>query len=91
MSRLVYFHQRHHRQHERARGGDAGLAAAGRLAVPFHYGLWRDDDYGEGATLDPQLFVGTYNRLNPEGHVLVLEPAVRVDVAASGLDASPAR
>ena len=24
-----------------------------RLAVPFHYGLWRDADYGEGATLDP--------------------------------------
>ena len=38
-----------------------------RLAVPFHYGLWRDEDYGEGATLDPQLFVGTYERLNPAG------------------------
>ncbi len=57
------------------------------LAVPFHYGLWRDADYGDGATLDPQEFADTYHRLNPEGNVLVLEPAVRVDVAASGLDA----
>jgi L-ascorbate 6-phosphate lactonase len=46
-----------------------------RLAVPFHYGLWRDVDYGEGATLDPQLFVSTYHRLNPGGRSLVLQPA----------------
>jgi len=44
-----------------------------RLAVPMHYGLWRDADYGAGATLDPQLFVDTYRRLAPDGraHVLV--------------------
>lgn len=56
-----------------------------RLAVPFHYGLWRDEDYGEGATLDPQLFVGTYNRLNPGGRTLVLEPAAAVVVDRGGL------
>ena len=56
-----------------------------RLAVPFHYGLWRDEDYGEGATLDPQLFVATYKRLNPEGRTLVLEPAAGVVLDRNGL------
>jgi len=55
-----------------------------RLAVPFHYGLWRDADYGEGATLDPQLFVGTYNRLNPGGRTLVLEPGTAVLIDENG-------
>lgn len=56
-----------------------------RLAVPFHYGLWRDADYGEGATLDPQLFAGTYGKLNPAGQVHILAPAARVVVDAAGL------
>ena len=56
-----------------------------RLAVPFHYGLWRDQDYGEGATLDPQLFVRTYERLNPGGRTLVLKPAVAVVLDRNGL------
>ncbi len=56
-----------------------------RLAVPFHYGLWRDPDYGEGATLDPQVFAGTYGKLNPAGRVHILEPAARVVVDAAGL------
>ena len=56
-----------------------------RLAVPFHYGLWRDADYGEGATLDPELFVATYNRLNPGGRTLVLEPGVAVLIDENGL------
>lgn len=43
-----------------------------RLAVPVHYGLWRDSDYGADATLDPQLFVDTYLRLNPRGRAVVL-------------------
>ncbi len=55
------------------------------LAIPFHYGLWRDVDYGDGATLDPQQFVDTYHRLSPGGSVHVLEGAARVDVGASGL------
>ena len=54
------------------------------VAVPFHYGLWRDADYGEGATLDPRLFAGTYARLNPAGRVHILEPAARVVVDAAG-------
>jgi L-ascorbate 6-phosphate lactonase len=56
-----------------------------RLAVPFHYGLWRDTDYGEGATLDPQQFADTYAKLNPGGAVHILEPAARVVVGADGL------
>jgi L-ascorbate 6-phosphate lactonase len=56
-----------------------------RVAVPFHYGLWRDKDYGEGATLDPELFVGTYRRLNPTGRTLVLEPATAVVLDRNGV------
>jgi L-ascorbate 6-phosphate lactonase len=58
-----------------------------KLAVPFHYGLWRDADYGEGATLDPGLFVGTYRKLNPDGRTLVLEPANAVVLNRDGLAA----
>jgi L-ascorbate 6-phosphate lactonase len=54
------------------------------LAIPFHYGLWRDADYGDGATLDPHQFADTYHRLNPSGSVLVLEAAARVAVGAGG-------
>jgi L-ascorbate 6-phosphate lactonase len=56
-----------------------------RLAVPFHYGLWRDADYGEGATLDPGQFADTYGRLNPGGRVHILQPATRVVVGPDGL------
>ena len=56
-----------------------------RVAVPFHYGLWQDKDYGEGATLDPQLFVSTYGRLNPAGRTLVLEPATAVVLDSNGV------
>lgn len=56
-----------------------------KLVSPFHYGLWRDVDYGEGATLDPKLFVDTYNRLGPVGQALVLEPATVVVLSADGL------
>jgi L-ascorbate 6-phosphate lactonase len=55
------------------------------LAIPFHYGLWNDADYGDGATLDPQQFANTYHRLNPDGNVHVLEPASRVVITSGGL------
>jgi L-ascorbate 6-phosphate lactonase len=55
------------------------------LAMPFHYGLWRDADYGQGATLDPQLFVETYHRLNPSGRALVLQVGVAVTLDRNGL------
>jgi L-ascorbate 6-phosphate lactonase len=56
-----------------------------KLAVPFHYGLWRDEGYGEGATLDPQLFVDKYAHLAPGAPALVLEPARPVTIGADGL------
>jgi L-ascorbate 6-phosphate lactonase len=62
----------------------AWLQRAG-VAIPFHYGLWRDADYGEGATLDPELFVGTYHRLDPAGRTHILEPSAAVVIARGGL------
>jgi L-ascorbate metabolism protein UlaG (beta-lactamase superfamily) len=56
-----------------------------RLATPIHYGLWPDEGYGDGATLDPQLFVDTYHRLNPEGRTLVLTAGKEVVVGTNGL------
>lgn len=56
-----------------------------RLAVPFHYGLWSDKGYGEGATIDPAIFVETYRRLDPQGRSLVLTAGEEVVVGAAGL------
>ena len=56
-----------------------------RVAIPFHYGLWADAGYGEGATLDPQLFVSTYHRLNPDGVSHLLEPGRPVVFDAEGI------
>lgn len=55
-----------------------------KMVSPFHYGLWRDQDYGAGVTLDPQLFVATYNRLGARGTPVVLEPSTRVVVGRHG-------
>lgn len=57
-----------------------------RLAVPFHYGLWSDSDYGEDATLDPQLFVDTYHRLNPAGRTLILTGTSTMTFNAEGIE-----
>ncbi len=63
-----------------------------KLAVPFHYGLWRDEGYGPGATLDPNLFVSTYGRLAPGAATHVLSPAAAVTLGPDGLvDAEPPR
>ena len=42
------------------------------------------------ATLDPQVFVDTYHRLNPSGTALVLQPATAVMVDATGWQARDA-
>lgn len=47
---------------------------APRVAVPMHYGMWPDEQYGPGATLDPQIFRHTLARLGSETTVQVLEP-----------------
>ena len=59
------------------------------LAVPFHYGLWPDQGYGEGATIDPEIFASTYLRLQPVGHVLVLTAGQRNMVSPAGLVGAP--
>jgi L-ascorbate 6-phosphate lactonase len=47
---------------------------APRIAVPMHYGMWPEEQYGTGATLDPATFRNTLARLGSEAVVQVLEP-----------------
>jgi L-ascorbate 6-phosphate lactonase len=47
---------------------------APRIAVPMHYGMWPEEQYGTGATLDPATFRDTLVRLGGETQVQVLEP-----------------
>jgi L-ascorbate 6-phosphate lactonase len=47
---------------------------APRIAVPMHYGMWPEEQYGEGATLDPALFRDTLARLGSQTEVRVLQP-----------------
>jgi L-ascorbate 6-phosphate lactonase len=51
------------------------------LAVPMHYGMWAPRDYGEHATLDPQLFVDVYQRLGG-GETRVLQPGETIRIPA---------
>jgi hypothetical protein len=62
-----------------------GWLQGARRSMPFTIGLWRDADYGEGATLDPQLFVDTYHRLSPTGTALFLQLGTAVMVDPDGL------
>jgi L-ascorbate 6-phosphate lactonase len=49
------------------------------LAIPNHYGMWADEDYGPGATLDPAVFVETCGRLGgPQTRVLELGEAIEL-------------
>ncbi len=53
---------------------EAALLAAqigSPVVIPMHYGLWSDEDYGPGATLDPAIFEDTYRRLGGSGTVVV--------------------
>lgn len=52
-----------------------------RVAVPMHWGMWTDDDYGPGATLDPAEFVELYSRFAPgrETHVPSLSEELVLD------------
>ena len=45
-----------------------------RIAVPMHYDMWAAEDFGPGATLDPELFRATLSRLGGSTEVRVLEP-----------------
>ena len=41
------------------------------LTIPMHFGMWAAEAYGPGATLDPQEFLRTYQRLRPEAPTLI--------------------
>jgi|SRR5579875_831927 L-ascorbate 6-phosphate lactonase len=62
-----------------------GWQQGAAVVIPFHYGLWNDPDYGEGATIDPQLFTATYHKLAPEGRTFVLTAGEVVVVGPDGL------
>jgi L-ascorbate 6-phosphate lactonase len=47
---------------------------APRVAVPMHYGMWPAEQYGPGATLDPETFRQTLARFGGESEVRLLEP-----------------
>jgi L-ascorbate 6-phosphate lactonase len=47
---------------------------APRIAIPMHYGMWPDEQYGAGATLDPALFRDTLARLGGTTEVRALQP-----------------
>lgn len=57
-------------------------------AAPFHYGLWSDEGYGPGATLDPAVFVERVNAVVPACRVHVLEPGAPTVVGPSGVEAA---
>jgi L-ascorbate 6-phosphate lactonase len=56
------------------------------LAIPFHYGLWPDEGYGAGATLDPQVFVESLRVTAPECQTHVFTPATAVVVGPRGVE-----
>ncbi|MCU1489047.1 MAG: Zn-dependent hydrolase of the beta-lactamase fold-like protein [Acidimicrobiaceae bacterium] len=56
-----------------------------KVAFPFHYGLWQDADYGEGATLDPGAFSDTLARLGGDGTSQVLRVGERVVIGPEGV------
>jgi L-ascorbate metabolism protein UlaG (beta-lactamase superfamily) len=55
---------------------------APRVAIPMHYGMWPAEQYGSGATLDPELFRETLTRLGGASEVRVLREGEIVTFAA---------
>ena len=58
---------------------------APRIAIPMHYGMWTPEQYGPGATLDPELFRETLNRLGGSSEVHVLREGEIVTFGAGEL------
>lgn len=50
-----------------------GWQLGARTLLPMHHVLWKDFSGGEQATLDPQLFVTTYQRLGGTGEVKLID------------------
>jgi L-ascorbate 6-phosphate lactonase len=59
---------------------------APRVAIPFHYGLWNDEGYGPGATLDPSQFVRALAKLSPACSTQLFEPGMVVVIGSNGLE-----
>jgi len=59
-----------------------------KTVIPMHHILWKDFTGGEQATLDPGLFVDTYQRLGGTGQVKLLEVGEGVEITG---DAAPNR
>jgi L-ascorbate 6-phosphate lactonase len=57
-------------------------------AAPFHYGLWADAGYGDGATLDPLAFVEQVGTIAPGVQVHVFEPGVATVVGETGIEST---
>jgi L-ascorbate 6-phosphate lactonase len=56
-----------------------------RTSIPTHYGLWHDKDYGEGATIDPEVFTDTLHRLDKDRDVRVIEAGRRYVIDERGM------
>lgn len=61
---------------------EAGFLAwrqGSKLAVPMHFGLWREDEeFNQNATLDLNEFINTYQALEPKGKVVI--PVIGVPI-----------
>jgi L-ascorbate metabolism protein UlaG (beta-lactamase superfamily) len=61
---------------------------APRIVYPNHFGMWAPEHYGRGATLDPALFTGTYQRLGGTGVVRIPAVGVREHLEARQVKAA---
>jgi L-ascorbate metabolism protein UlaG (beta-lactamase superfamily) len=59
-----------------------------KVAIPMHHILWKGFSGGEQATLDPQLFVDTYQRLGGKGQVKLLDVGEGIEFARATLQAA---
>ncbi len=57
------------------RGDEAALLMTlikPRVAIPMHYNMWRPEDFGAGATLDPEFFRDTHRKLDGTAEIQIL-------------------
>jgi L-ascorbate metabolism protein UlaG (beta-lactamase superfamily) len=51
-----------------------------KVVIPMHHILWKDFSGGDQATLDPELFAGTYHRLGGSGQVRLLNVGESLEI-----------
>lgn len=54
---------------------------APRAVHPMHYNMWAPETFGEGATLDPQLFIDTLNKLGGTAETRILPVGEMVTIS----------